>query len=113
AIIDPDFKEATIQHYGLEIQYQRNNYLFSVAYAGAKGTHLAVSRSNNQPELASPANSVNGLTTNSVANAAERVPFVGMSPLVFRVESSGNSSYNSLQATINKPLTHHIPFLPP
>ncbi len=26
AIIDPDFKDATIQHYGLEIQYQRESY---------------------------------------------------------------------------------------
>jgi hypothetical protein len=48
-IIDPDFKEATIQHCGLEIQYQRHSYLFSLAYSGATGTHLAVSRSNNQP----------------------------------------------------------------
>jgi hypothetical protein len=110
-IIDPDFKEATIQHYGLEIQYQRHSYLFSLAYAGARGTHLAVSRSNNQPALASPTNPVNGLTTNSVANAAERVPFLGVAPLVFRVESSGTSSYDSLQATIDKRLSHGLQFL--
>jgi len=110
-IIDPDFKEATIQHYGLEIQYQRKSYLFSLAYAGAKGTHLVVSRSNNQPALASPASPVNGLTTNSVANAAERVPFLGIAPLVFHIQSSGNSSYNSLQASINKRLSHHFQFL--
>lgn len=110
-IIDPDFREVTIQHYGLEIQYQRNDYLFSLAYAGARGTHLAVSRSNNQPALASPANPVNGLNTNSVANAVERVPFLGMAPLLFQVESSGTSNYNSLQATINKRLSHHIQFL--
>jgi hypothetical protein len=110
-IMDPGFKESTIQHYGLEIQYQRNDYLLSVAYTGAKGTHLAAARSNNQPALASPANPVNGLATNSVANAAERVPFLGLAPLVFRVESSGNSSYNSLQATVNKRLSHHIQFL--
>ena len=53
-IIDPDFKEATIQHYGLDVQYQAQGYLFSLAYAGAKGSHLAVSRGNNQPALASP-----------------------------------------------------------
>jgi hypothetical protein len=110
-IIDPDYKEATIQHYGLEIQYQRKSYLFSLAYAGAKGTHLVVSRSNNQPALASPASPVNGLTTNSVANAAERVPFLGIAPLVFHIQSSGNSSYNSLQASINKRLSHHFQFL--
>ena len=110
-IIDPDFKDATIQQYGLEIQYQRDSYLFSLAYAGARGTHLAVSRSNNQPALATPTNPVNGLTTNSVANAAERVPFPGLAPLLFRVESTGTSDYNSLQATINKRLSHGLQFL--
>jgi hypothetical protein len=110
-MIDPDFRDATIQHYGLEIQYQRNSYLFSLAYAGAKGTHLAVSRSNNQPALADAANPVNGLTTNSVANAAERVPFLGVAPFMGRVESSGTSNYDSLQATINKRLSQHIQFL--
>jgi len=110
-IIDPDFREATIQHYGLEIQYQRNDFLFSLAYSGAKGTHLAVSRSNNQPALANPTNPVNGLTTNSVANAVERVPFLGLAPLEFRLESSGNSKYNSLQATVNKRLSHRLQFL--
>src|SRR5262249_1293322 len=109
--IDPDFKEPTIQHYGLEIQYQLNNFLFSLAYAGAKGTHLAVSRSNNQPALASPSNPVNGLTSNSVANATERVPFLGIAPLEFRLESSANSSYNALQATVNKRLSQRLQFL--
>ena len=108
---DPDFKEATIQHYGLETQYQHEDFLFSLAYAGARGTHLAVSRSNNQPALASPTNPVNGLTTNSVANAVERVPFLGVAPLVFAVESSGTSRYDSLQATVNKRLSHGFQFL--
>ena len=109
--IDPDFKESTIQHYGLEIQYQLNNFLFSLAYAGAKGTHLAVSRSHNQPALASPTNPVNGLATNSVSNAVERVPFLGIGPLEFHLEGSGNSNYNSLQATVNKRLSHRLQFL--
>jgi hypothetical protein len=51
------------------------------------------------------------LTINSVANAAERVPFLGLTPLLFRVESSGTSTYNSLQATINKRLSHGFQFL--
>src|SRR5712691_3143599 len=91
-ITDPDFKESTVQHFGLDLQYQHKSYVFSIAYAGAKGTHLALGRGNNQPALASPSNPVNGLTTNSVANAPERVPFVGLSPLVYRLESSGNST---------------------
>ena len=110
-ITDPDFKESTVQHFGLDLQYQHKSYVFSIAYAGAKGTHLAVGRGNNQPALASPSNPVNGLTTNSVANATERVPFVGLSPLEFRLENSGNSIYNSLQATLKKDMTHGLQFL--
>ncbi len=108
---DPDFKESTVQHYDLDLQYQHKTYVFSIAYAGAKGTHLALGRSNNQPLLASPPNPVNGLTTNSVADAAERVPFVGLTPLLFRVESSGSSIYNSLQTTLKKEISHGFQFL--
>ena len=110
-ITDPDFKESTVQQYDLDLQYQHTSYVFSVAYAGAKGTHLALGPSNNQPALASPSNPVNGLTTNSVANAAERVPFVGLSPVIPLLESSGNSIYNSLQATLKKDMSHGFQFL--
>ena len=107
----PDFKDATIQHYGLETQFQHRDFLFSLAYAGSRGTHLAVSRSNNQPALASPASPVNGLTTNSVANAVERAPFLGVAPLVFSLESSGTSRYDSLQASLSKRLSRGFQFL--
>src|SRR5229473_3101907 len=110
-ITDPDFKESTVQHFDLDLQYQHKTYVFSIAYAGAKGTHLALGRGNNQPVLAIPSNPVNGLTTNSVANAPERVPFVGLSPLVYRLESSGNSIYNSLQATLKKDMSYGLQFL--
>jgi len=110
-ITDPDFKESTVQQYDFDLQYQHKSYVFSIGYAGAKGTHLAVGRSNNQPLLASPSAPVNGLTTNSAANGAERVPFVGLSPLIFRLESSGNSIYNSLQATLKKDISHGFQFL--
>src|ERR1700730_3035926 len=110
-ITDPDFKESTVQQYDFDLQYEHKSYVFSVADAGAKGTHLAVGRSNNQPALASPSSPVNGLTINSVANAVERVPFVGLAPFFSRLESSGNSSYNSLQATLKKDLSHGLQFL--
>jgi hypothetical protein len=110
-ITDPDFKESTVQQYDLDLQYQHKRYVFSIGYAGAKGTHLGVGRSNNQPLLADPSDPVNGLTTNSAANAAERTPFVGLSPLIYRLESSGNSNYNSLQATLKKDMSHGFQFL--
>jgi len=110
-ITDPDFKESTVQQYDLDLQYQHKSYVLSFGYAGAKGTHLGVGRSNNQPLLAGPSDPVNGLTTNSTSNAAERVPFVGLSPLVYRLESSGNSVYNSLQTTLKKDISHGFQFL--
>jgi hypothetical protein len=110
-ITDPDFKESTVQHYDFDLQYQHKSYVFSIGYAGAKGAHLGVGRNNNQPLLVDPSDPVNGLTTNSTANAAERVPFVGLSPLLYRLESSGNSIYNSLQATLKKDASHGFRFL--
>jgi Carboxypeptidase regulatory-like domain/TonB-dependent Receptor Plug Domain len=110
-ITDPGFKESTAQQYDLDLQYQHKSFVFSIGYAGAKGTHLALGRSNNQPLLASPSNPVNGLTTNSVANADERVPFLGLSPLLYRLQSSGNSIYNSLQTTLKKDMSHGLQFL--
>ena len=44
-------------------------------------------------------------------NAPQRVPFVGLSPLVFRLESSGNSNYDSLQTTVKKDMTHGLQLL--
>lgn len=111
AFTDADFHESTVQQYALDVQHQFKSSVLSIAYAGAKGTHLALGRSNNQPVLASPTDLVNGLTTNSVDNAAERAPFVGLSPLVFRLESSGNSTYNSLQTTLKKDMTYGLQIL--
>jgi hypothetical protein len=110
-VVDPAFKEATVQQYGLEVQQQYKSFLFSLAYAGAKSSHVPISSSINQSRLASPADPVNGLSTNSAANAVERVPFPGLAPLVFRLSSTGSSNYNSLQASINKRLSHGLQFL--
>jgi hypothetical protein len=45
---------STVQHFDIDLQYQHNSYFISIAYAGAKGTHLALGRDNNQPALPSP-----------------------------------------------------------
>jgi hypothetical protein len=37
-IIDPDFKQSAVQQYAFDLQYQWKSYVFSIAYAGAKGT---------------------------------------------------------------------------
>jgi len=57
----------------------------------------------NQPILASPERPVNGITTNTTANAALRVPYVEFSPtgLVW-LETSTDSRYNSLQTSVTR-----------
>ena len=74
-----------------------------MGYAGSKGSRLATERLINQPSLASPSHPVNGETTNTTANAQNRVPYVGFSPtgLVW-LETSTDSRYNSLQASVTR-----------
>jgi hypothetical protein len=54
---------------------------------------------NNTARLASPENPINGITTNTVANAPFRVPFLGYQAVGVRgTEFDAVSNYNSLQA---------------
>jgi hypothetical protein len=69
-------------------------------------------RSADQALFASPANPVNGLTTNTVANIAQRKPIPGFAPdSVPQVESSGASWYNALEASLTKKFTKGLQFL--
>ena len=57
----------------------------------------------NEAQLASPANPINGITTNTIANASLRVPYLGFSPGGLQsAETIGDTKYNSLQATVRK-----------
>src|SRR6185295_4200664 len=66
----------------------------------------------NQPILASASAPVNGQTTNTAANAGLRVPYVGFSPtgLVW-LETSTDSRYNSLQASVTRRLSKGLRML--
>lgn len=110
-LTDPEFKESSVQQWSLDLQYQVKDYVLTLGYVGAKGTHLAVSRDPNQAILASPSNPVNGITDNSAANASLRIPFLGLSPLVIDLGSPGNSIYNSLQVSVQKAMSHGFQFL--
>ena len=57
--------------------------------------------------LASPTNPINGITVNTAANAALRVPYLGYTPPGFEETAfDGISNYNSLQVTVRKQFTH-------
>ena len=110
--VDPSLRTPYLQQYGLNLQYQASaETVIELGYLGTKGSRLATQRLINQPMLASASAPVNGLTTNTSGNAALRVPYTGFSPtgLVW-LESSTDSRYNSLQASLTRRLTRGLRF---
>ena len=65
--------------------------MLEVGYVGTRGTHLLRSRSLNQALPATTANSIRGVTSNTVANIGLRVPVQGVPPdALDMVESAGS-----------------------
>lgn len=98
------------QQYNLDVQQQLfANTVLEAGYVGTRGTRLSESRNINLPLLASPSSPINGITTNTVANAALRVPYVGFSPTsLTRIETYGFAMYNSLQVTVKRQMSHGV-----
>ena len=95
------------------VQYEAmRDLLFEVGYVGSKGVKLPTQMFINQAGIASTANPINGLTTSTAANRAQRVPFLGMSPngLTYLL-TNADSRYNSLQLSATKRLSHGLQFL--
>jgi hypothetical protein len=79
---------------------------------GSRGIHLASDaatqdRQLNAAQLASPSHPINGITTNTTANALVRVPYLGFAPGGLQAEQVfGDSKFNSLQVTVRKQFSH-------
>ncbi len=101
-----------VQEYNLNLQYELpSRMLLEVGYTGSHGIHLQDKRQINQPNLASTANPVNGLTPNTTQNAVLRVPFVGFSPVgLQQVQDNADTRYNALTASLKKSLSHGVQF---
>src|SRR5579883_2428260 len=98
-----------VRQYNLTVQYEfAPRWVLELGYVGSNGINLVDTyHTVNTPLLASPANPINGITVNTTANAALRVPILGYQPAGFQVTSyDGISNYNSLQITVRKQLTH-------
>ena len=109
-VFAPDFRPPTIQEYSLGVQTELSkNTVLEVGYSGARGTHLIRERSINEAGIASAANPIRGVTTDTRANIALRVPFEGFSPSAASViESEGASWYNALLVGLNQRLSHGL-----
>jgi hypothetical protein len=94
------------------------NLLLEIAYVGTRGLNLFRQVAINQARLASPGlpvvNSATGatITTNTPANAPLRAPFQGANiNSFFQNQSTAQSSYHSLQASLTKRFSHGLQFL--
>ncbi len=100
-----------MDQWNLNIQYEfAPTWVLELGYIGSHGIHqTSAIRELNEAELASPSNPVNGITTNTVANANVRVPYLGFSPAgLSDDEFTGDAKFNSLQATVRKQLSHGL-----
>lgn len=95
SFVDPTFKPAYAQDWNFNIQHDVSKVgVFSVAYAGSKGTHLPRSLDINQP--------FPGATP-----IATRAPYPAYSNILM-TESGGNSEYESLQVSFNRQMAKHL-----
>ena len=89
SILSPDFKPAYTQHWNLNIQREVDRVgVFSIAYAGSKGTDLPRSLDVNQPFP-------------GAAPLYTRAPYPAYSNIL-ETQSGGNSEYQSLQLSLKR-----------
>ena len=100
------------EEYNLNLQAGLGwNTLAEVGYVGTRSLHVAGSVEFNQALLASPANPVNGETTNTVNNVIQRVPYAGIAPGSLVSDTAFAANYNALQASVTKQLSKGLQFL--
>jgi len=104
--VNQDFRNAYNQNFGLNMQYQLNkSTVFQVGYSGSVGRRLLVMRDINQP----PTSPRGTAATLAVQNTLR--PYYAAFPqyaTIDQIESAGNSSYHSLQASLRMNAWHGL-----
>jgi hypothetical protein len=102
-----------VRQYNLDVQYElARGYVLEVAYVGSSGINTGdYSHVVNAARLASPSNPINGITTNTTANASARVPYLGYTPIGLQQNGfDGIYRYDSLQLTARKNFSRGMSF---
>jgi hypothetical protein len=103
--IDENLHTPLTREYNLNVQYEfAPQWVLEAGFVGSSSINLIDQYHDvNAPLLASPTNPINGLTSNSITNAALRVPILGYIPSGFQVTAfDGAANYTSLQVTVRK-----------
>jgi hypothetical protein len=107
--LDQTLHTPLTRQYNLTFQYEFvRSWVLEAGYVGSSSINLLDQYHDvNAPLIASPSTPINGITVNTAANAALRVPILGYGTSGFQVTSfDGISNYNSLQVTLRKQVTH-------
>jgi Carboxypeptidase regulatory-like domain len=121
AFFDRSIRTPVFYQYNLSVQHPiAQDLLLEMAYVGTRGLHLVRQVAINQARLASTANPVVNpatgevVTTNTLvqANIFSRVPFPGANiNSFFQNQSTAQSTYHSLQASLTKRFSRGMEFL--
>jgi hypothetical protein len=113
---DPTSRNPYVQQWNMTIQYEvARELLLEIGYMGSHGLRLLNTRQANQPGIASMANSIRGVTANTInsANTQARSPIAGIvtDRGLALTQMSGSSKYEALVASLNKRFSHGLQFL--
>lgn len=101
--VDYNYKNSNIRSWNLNVQHEvLPDLAVMIGYFGSKGTHLRISRNINQP-----VNGVRPFPRLSVSSPELPGTLLGN---IVQVESSGNSSYSALWATLTKRFSEGLQF---
>jgi len=119
-VFDRNIRTPYLHQYNSSVQYVvGSDLLLEVAYVGARGLNLFRVVGLNQARLASPEHPVINeapgqvITTNTQGNAQLRAPFQGVAinaPSGLN-QTTGQSTYNSLQMSLTRRFSHGLQFL--
>jgi hypothetical protein len=109
----PNYLSPLTYEWNLNLQYEfLPQWVLEVGYVGSRAIHQAFDAASttlqiNEALLASPTNPIDGITTNTVANASVRVPYLGFAPGGLQMATtSGDRKFNSLQVVVRKQFSH-------
>jgi hypothetical protein len=109
-VTDPHLRMPYMQHFNVNTQYEfLRDWMLEVGYVGTLGRKLLQFRDLNQP-IFIPGTDATGNPLSTTANKEQRRPYAGFSTIA-QSTTYGTSSYNGLQASVNKRFSHGYTFL--
>lgn len=115
--LDRSNRTPYVQQYNVSLQCEaKHGIALQLAYVGSRGLRLFRQIYVNHAQIASATNPIRNavtgqeITSNSTDNVALRTPLQGVDPLLQMNQSNGQSTYHSIQASLERRLSHGLQF---